>query len=752
MRKRDLEQASKDAACKVFSAGFKVELFFQPEEQIRNTVSVPKQPKCGKCTNPVSMDQPSMVVGDALFHWECLECAKCGKSFSGAHNCVIKEGKPVCENCEGENFFTPCAGCFRPLTGQRVVEINHLAWHPDCFRCGFCSKLFNIKNSQEYVLHEDQPYCHEHKGVKKNQKKCSSPVCPTPNKLSENMIKMFNHDFHVSCFQCCECSRLLNAKEDQYIEKDGFPCCKSHEEPIYCYSCSNTISAEDSITFFNENWHRDCLHCTFPGCNIELPVNDNENIQIIENLMEIKQGKLICKKHQFKSCSVCKQSISPVDLLEYQASSYHSHCFACFICSTPLSGNPSAEGKEFIFDRSKNLPFCCSHQKTCVICSDLIDAEDLVQMEHGKDCHRHCFTCSLSECGSLLVANEYITVLGKNYCSSHPLCTRCLKPIAADFYEDHNGIFHMNCYRCGKCQEPIDPENSGFLGNKLLCNGCHPAPKCDRCHKILERGHLALGLKRYHNECFCCVQCDAPFASVSDPISVNELGLPLCQNCTSKVICHECSNPIADQALEALGKTFHINCFSCEFCKTQLSSSVALLDDHFLCRNCAQSIQTASCDVCSQKLGDVYLLGPGKKLHNQCATCDSCGGTSAPFKRKQDKFLCITCTISANQQPQRSNSNAPPRGLSNSRGTIGSPNSPRLTNSGGGRGGTPSRGAQPMRGNAPGRQSNVSVSSVPEDDPASPRTPVSQFTKSQTPTRGERSMSFGDHRLSQAKN
>lgn len=640
LRKRDLEQASKDVNCKHFSPGFKIELFFQPENpnDSRNTISIRKKPTCNRCGNETSENQPSIYIENVLFHWECLDCANCGKNLAGSHNCVIKDGKPVCETCEGARFFTPCTACFRPLTGQRVVEIANLAWHPDCFRCGYCSKLFNLKNQNEYILEQNMPYCPEHRGMHKGIKQCHSPNCPNPNK-AEKTVNVFGHDYHVSCFRCIECNRQLNFKEDLYVEKDGYPCCQSHEKPIFCFSCTKQVPVQQSVTIFNELWHRECLGCTFDQCNKRWETDE------IENEMEMKQGKLLCKSHQYKTCTNCKSGVLPADLLEYNSYFYHNHCFTCSICTKVIDSKLS----QFLFDTKKTLPFCLEHQKKCLICSKIISEQSQLLQIGNKDYHNACFRCEMKSCNNILAIGEYVCIKGHYFCSTHPQCTRCTQPIEGrDYYEDHNGIFHKNCYRCGKCNCNIDPENSGFLGNRLLCSDCHPAPKCNRCKKILDRGHLAIGGKRFHNDCFCCIICEVAFASIQDPIAVNQEGLPICQDCNIKnftIKCADCDNPILDQrAIEALGKNYHMDCFKCENCLCLLATSFALLDNHIFCGNCARSIQATKCGVCSQLLIGDYLVSPNQKFHSHCAKCTSCSGNNAPFFKYEGLFYCRNCS------------------------------------------------------------------------------------------------------------
>ena len=619
LRKRDLELACKDVACKHFSQGFKVELFFKPKGE--NQPGAAKQDSgkeivgnCGKCSKGITAEENSVMLNDVFYHWSCLQCDKCGKNLNGAKNCVIKDDKPICQNCEGENFFSSCAGCFRPLTSQKTINIGEEAWHYDCFRCSYCSKLLNHKNSSNFT-YENGLFCPEHVGmiigndnkrisVKPEPKQilnCKSPKCANPNRNNneENMLHALGSHFHKNCFKCIECGKSFQVK-DEYIEKDGLPCCENHDEPEeICYGCLQSVPSKNAISTFGESWHANCVRCYESNCSVRW------NVGNIDEYAEMKQGKLICKDHGLLCCYNCKDRIRPNELITWEDKDLHSYCFVCGTCNNviPTPNNP----KTYFVD--KGIPHCIKHQKVCTRCSSVIAPHSLL-IAKGAPWHKQCFTCQMQTCKRPLDIDQFIVVRGKNYCTSHPQCTRCCTPIADnDIYEDHNGIFHKGCYVCGKCNTPINPEESEFLGNRLLCSTCHPAPKCARCYHILAQSHLVVGKQHYHEECFCCSDCGTLFASTKDPITLNDDGLPICKDCIKpKYVCYTCGDGIFDQVLETLGFTYHTSCFICECCKAPLSGSFSFLDDHVLCSNCSTTVQKSKCETCNKVCRTVFLF------------------------------------------------------------------------------------------------------------------------------------------------
>ena len=67
------------------------------------------------------------------------------------------EGKNVCQSCRNKER---CASCGFLITETKYVTVDHLTYHPDCFRCSEClielhkfhlenGKVFNF---QKYLL------------------------------------------------------------------------------------------------------------------------------------------------------------------------------------------------------------------------------------------------------------------------------------------------------------------------------------------------------------------------------------------------------------------------------------------------------------------------------------------------------------------------------------------------------------------------------------------------------------------------
>merc|ERR1712137_679382 len=116
------------------------------------------------------------------------------------------------------------------------------------------------------------------------------------------MIRVFGKQFHKECFTCVECGRVLNSKEDDYFEIDGFGCCSEHKQ-VECAACGNLDAPDVLFTAFGQQWHPDCFVCSEPGCIRPWDLSK------IEETVEIRQGKPVCKFHQLEICCKCKQTV-----------------------------------------------------------------------------------------------------------------------------------------------------------------------------------------------------------------------------------------------------------------------------------------------------------------------------------------------------------------------------------------------------------------------------------------------------------
>jgi len=86
-------------------------------------------------------------------------------------------------------------------------------------------------------------------------------------------------------------------------------------------------------------------------------------------------------------------------------------------------------------------------------------------------------------------------------------------------------------------------------------------------------GTVHIGFKRdWHPDCFKCSECFTAFTSKSSFLVKGEQAI--CENCFEKIAptCEECNIKLtsSDKGVSAFGKTWHVQCFSCNQCKKKI--------------------------------------------------------------------------------------------------------------------------------------------------------------------------------------
>eukprot|EP01116_Phalansterium_solitarium_P022070 TRINITY_DN7158_c0_g1_i1.p1 TRINITY_DN7158_c0_g1~~TRINITY_DN7158_c0_g1_i1.p1 ORF type:complete len:128 (-),score=21.09 TRINITY_DN7158_c0_g1_i1:70-453(-) len=118
---------------------------------------------------------------------------------------------------------------------------------------------------------------------------------------------------------------------------------------------------------------------------------------------------------------------------------------------------------------------------------------------------------------------------------------------------------------------------------------------------------------------------------------------------SSPLECSRCSKIVEGRAIQAVNKHYHLACFVCDYCQTQLGPPVPFYPRYgrFYCKNCEQSLFGEYCKACGQVIsadGTPSLQALGSFWHQEHFVCTSC---SAPlgdgFVNKRDQPYCRTC-------------------------------------------------------------------------------------------------------------
>ncbi|XP_050670589.1 PDZ and LIM domain protein Zasp isoform X2 [Leptidea sinapis] len=180
---------------------------------------------------------------------------------------------------------------------------------------------------------------------------------------------------------------------------------------------------------------------------------------------------------------------------------------------------------------------------------------------------------------SHIIARPLSTMTSVDVTDGHyPVCHICDKAITRGPFITALGRIwcpeHFVCVNA-TCRRPL--QDIGFVeeNGQLYCEYCfeqYIAPSCDKCHAKIKGDCLNAIGKHFHPECFSCVYCGKLFGN--NPFFLED-GLPYCEADWNELFttkCFACGFPVeaGDRWVEALNNNYHSQCFNCTVCKKNL--------------------------------------------------------------------------------------------------------------------------------------------------------------------------------------
>ncbi|XP_075169899.1 Z band alternatively spliced PDZ-motif protein 52 isoform X13 [Haematobia irritans] len=159
-----------------------------------------------------------------------------------------------------------------------------------------------------------------------------------------------------------------------------------------------------------------------------------------------------------------------------------------------------------------------------------------------------------------------------------PICCQCNNEITSGPFITALGKIwcpeHFHCTN-GNCRRPL--QDIGFVEEKgdLYCEYCfekYLAPGCSKCGGKIKGDCLNAIGKHFHPECFSCGHCGKLFGNT--PFFLED-GMPYCEADWNELFttkCFACGFPVeaGDRWVEALNHNYHSQCFNCTYCKQNL--------------------------------------------------------------------------------------------------------------------------------------------------------------------------------------
>jgi len=164
--------------------------------------------------------------------------------------------------------------------------------------------------------------------------------------------------------------------------------------------------------------------------------------------------------------------------------------------------------------------------------------------------------------------------------SKSPVCAACGKQIRGKYCQAIGKDWHPECFVCQTpgCGVPL--QQTGFIENKgaVHCRSCFERDFAYACAKCAQKivGDVMHALNQtWHMQCFTCATCGKTF---QDGIFHWQNEKPYCVDDYNKIFatfCRGCDLRVeaGDQYIEALGHSWHDNCFTCATCHVDLRNS-----------------------------------------------------------------------------------------------------------------------------------------------------------------------------------
>ncbi|XP_077378680.1 PDZ and LIM domain protein 5a isoform X3 [Festucalex cinctus] len=170
-------------------------------------------------------------------------------------------------------------------------------------------------------------------------------------------------------------------------------------------------------------------------------------------------------------------------------------------------------------------------------------------------------------------------------------------------------------------------------------------PMCGHCNKIIRGPFLVAMGKSWHKEEFNCVHCCTSLADIG---FVEEQGHIYCEHCYEDFFaptCSRCQAKILGEVINALKQTWHVHCFLCASCQQPIRNDTFHLEDgEPYCEQDFYSLFGTGCHGCEFPIeaGDKFLEALGYTWHDNCFVCAVCCTTlqGQTFFSKKDKPLC----------------------------------------------------------------------------------------------------------------
>jgi len=154
-------------------------------------------------------------------------------------------------------------------------------------------------------------------------------------------------------------------------------------------------------------------------------------------------------------------------------------------------------------------------------------------------------------------------------------------------------------------------------------------PTCAKCKKRIKGEYIQALDKSWHMDCFCCAICRKPIMDCSFYEKDGKVYHPICYKKRFSLRCAVCGEPITGGYIKIKNKVWHTQHFNCVVCGEPLQEVYYLKRRKLYCRQHYVELFAEKCVLCGRPLDGGYLKdGWGNKycyLHENASRCSCCG-------------------------------------------------------------------------------------------------------------------------------
>ncbi|XP_039269670.2 LIM/homeobox protein Lhx9-like [Styela clava] len=151
---------------------------------------------------------------------------------------VLSESQTSPEDHSLHNEQSPgpsvCSGCGYYIFDQSYLLMTGKAWHTDCLKCSMCACTLNSANS--CFMKDGNILCKEDYYSSRLQTSRTCAGCGCWISAEDLIMKARELIYHVACFTCITCRRILVPGERFSIDQDTgrLHCCNCWKHAEYC--------------------------------------------------------------------------------------------------------------------------------------------------------------------------------------------------------------------------------------------------------------------------------------------------------------------------------------------------------------------------------------------------------------------------------------------------------------------------------------------------------------------------------------